>query len=164
LDRVQPAGGIGSSFRSANYRKGITLFRHGAGYSVEAISSDYLDALGKMDQWKDGPIFLGTNPKMNRSGLSTEELDLFTAVFRRHPEIARVALFGSRAKGNHRPASDVDLALWGEVDPLGGESVARELDELPFPYRFDVVPFSSIRLDALRKHIERVGITIYRHG
>ncbi|HTG45994.1 MAG TPA: nucleotidyltransferase domain-containing protein, partial [Verrucomicrobiae bacterium] len=34
-------------------------------------------------------------------------------VFRRHPEVTRVILFGSRAKGTHRPSSDVDLALTG---------------------------------------------------
>jgi len=36
-----------------------------------------------------------------------------------------------------------------------------ELDELPLPYRFDVKPFASIRLQALRDHIERVGIPLY---
>jgi uncharacterized protein len=83
------------------------------------------------------------------------------AVFERHPEIAVVKLFGSRAKGTHRPESDVDLALWGDVDALAAEAIAAELDELPLPYHYDVQAFAAIKLTALREHIERVGITIF---
>jgi predicted nucleotidyltransferase len=82
-------------------------------------------------------------------------------VFRRHPEISAVRIFGSRAKGTHTPRSDVDLAVWGDVDALGAEALAAELDELPLPYRFDVRAFDSIRFQPLREHIERVGAVVY---
>ena len=93
--------------------------------------------------------------------LTSGELDLLHGVFRRHPEITAVKLFGSRAKGTHAPQSDVDLALWGDVDALQVEAIAAELDALPLPYRYDVQPFASIKLRPLREHIERVGITLY---
>ncbi len=98
---------------------------------------------------------------MNSSGLSERDIELINSVFRRHPQIKRAALFGSRAKGSHRPGSDVDLALYGGIDHHGAEEVAGELEELPLPYHFDVVAFDSIKLDSLREHIERVGVTIY---
>ena len=98
---------------------------------------------------------------MTTPALKLDEIDLLRVVFRRHPEIEAVKLFGSRAKGVHRPYSDVDLAVWGDVDALRAEAIAGELDELPLPYRFDVMPFASIRLEPLRKHIERVGILLY---
>lgn len=91
--------------------------------------------------------------------LSNTEIALITGVFRRHPEVSAVKLFGSRAKGTHTDRSDVDLALWG-VDALRAETVAAELDDLPLPYRFDVVPFDLIKQDSLREHIERVGMTL----
>jgi predicted nucleotidyltransferase len=75
--------------------------------------------------------------------------------------VRAVKLFGSRAKGTHTPRSDVDLAIWGEIDALQAEQIAAELDELPLPYRYDVQPFESIKLPPLRAHIERVGIPIY---
>ncbi|HEY5769826.1 MAG TPA: nucleotidyltransferase domain-containing protein [Terrimicrobium sp.] len=50
---------------------------------------------------------------MKTIGLTPDELTLVAGVFRRHPEIRSVKLFGSRAKGTHTPHSDVDLALWG---------------------------------------------------
>ena len=36
------------------------------------------------------------------------------AVLVRHPSVTRAVLFGSRAKGNFREGSDIDLALEGE--------------------------------------------------
>lgn len=82
-------------------------------------------------------------------------------VLRRHPEISLVKLFGSRAKGTHTERSDVDLAVWGEVDPLRAEAIAAELEELPLPYRFEVTAFAHIANPALREHIDRVGIPLY---
>lgn len=98
---------------------------------------------------------------MKTPPLTPVELDLLLGVFRHHPEITAVKLFGSRAKGTHAPHSDVDLALWGQVDVLQAEAIAAELDALPLPYRYDVQPFESIKLRPLREHIERVGITLY---
>jgi predicted nucleotidyltransferase len=98
---------------------------------------------------------------MRTPDLKPEELALLREVFCRHPEIKTVKLFGSRAKGTHAPSSDVDLALWGEVDALSAESIEAELDELPTAYKYDVQPFHLIKLRPLREHIERVGITVY---
>ena len=93
--------------------------------------------------------------------LTAGELELMRTVFRRHPEISIVKLFGSRARGTHSPESDIDLAVWGDVDELSAEAIAAELDELPLPYRYDVKPFAAIRLGSLREHIERVGLPLY---
>jgi uncharacterized protein len=99
---------------------------------------------------------------MTQPALTATELHFITGVFSGHPEITEVKLFGSRAKRTHTPRSDVDLAVWGDMDALAAERVAAELDELPLPYRFKVQPFELIKLQALREHIERVGISIYR--
>jgi len=98
---------------------------------------------------------------MKTPSLQPDELVLMRNVFQRHSEIKTVKLFGSRAKGTHTASSDIDLALWGEVDALRAESIAAELDELPLPYRYDVKAFHLIELAPLREHIERVGITVY---
>ena len=98
---------------------------------------------------------------MRTPALAPAEISLLRSVFMRHPEITEVRLFGSRAKGTHKNNSDIDLALWGNVDTLRAASIAAELDELPLPYLFDVQAFHSIKADALREHIERVGIRLY---
>lgn len=83
---------------------------------------------------------------------------LIRGVLARHPGVAW--LFGSRAKGTARPASDIDLALEGPEDPLVTAAVEGELDELPLPYRFDVVSVATIRSQALLDPIARVGVRI----
>lgn len=98
---------------------------------------------------------------MNPPSLTPTEIALFRGVFRRHPEITAVKLFGSRAKGTHAPYSDVDLAIWGNVDALRAEAIAAELDELPLPYHYDVQSFDAVTFLPLREHIERVGIPLY---
>jgi len=95
------------------------------------------------------------------ASLSPAELELIRSVLSRHPEITGAILFGSRAKGTARPASDVDLALEGITDPLQAEAVASDLEELPLPYRFDVQALAAIRHRPLLEHIERVGVRIH---
>jgi uncharacterized protein len=99
---------------------------------------------------------------MKDTGLSPDEIERMRSVFRRVPAIGEVVLYGSRAKGTHRPGSDIDLALVGLDDPLQAEAVAEELDELPTPYRFDVKAYGSIADGPLREHIARVGVSLYR--
>lgn len=98
---------------------------------------------------------------MKTPALTSEELVQLRRVFARHPEVKTVKLFGSRAKGTNATNSDIDLALWGEVDALRAEAIAAELDELPLPYKYDVKPFNLIKLRPLREHIQRVGIVVY---
>ena len=83
------------------------------------------------------------------------------SVFARYSEVKTVKLFGSSAMGTNTPNSDIDLALWGDVDALRAVSIAAELDELPTLYKYDVKPFDLITLRPLREHIQRVGITVY---
>jgi uncharacterized protein len=84
------------------------------------------------------------------------------SVLRNHGDVLEARIFGSRAKGTARPESDVDIAIFGQLDELSAEAVAEELGELPLPYRFDVLAYASIRNRELKEHIDRVGLLIYR--
>lgn len=95
-------------------------------------------------------------------GLTERDMALLRGVFLQVPELREVILFGSRAKGTHRPNSDVDLALIGLTGDLAAEAVAEALDNLPLPYRFDVKAYDTIHHRPLREHIDRVGVSIYR--
>ena len=72
----------------------------------------------------------------------------------------RLALFGSRARGNNRERSDVDLAVWG----LEGQSFGRlflALEELPTLLEFDLVCVDADTDPALLEQIEKEGVTLY---
>lgn len=94
-------------------------------------------------------------------GLGPEALELVREVFRRHPEVREVRVFGSRATGHFADNSDVDLAVRGSTDPRIVGRIIRELDELPLPYIFDVQAYDAIRHPPLRQHIDEVGKTLY---
>jgi predicted nucleotidyltransferase len=98
----------------------------------------------------------------SRFGLSTKTTQNIFLVFGRHPEIEKAILFGSRAKGTNRPGSDVDLALIGSgITQRIVSRLYQELDELPIPYEFDLVPMAQIQEPEVIAHIQRVGIVFY---
>ena len=97
---------------------------------------------------------------MDRTGLSSREVDLICGVFRRHREVAAAMLYGSRAQGAHRPESDIDLTIQGDFDDLRAASIAAEMDELPLPYHFDVQAYATVQSAALRDEI-RTGTVVY---
>ncbi len=98
-----------------------------------------------------------------RYGLPEETIAMIAAVFAHHPEVERVILYGSRAKGNYRRGSDIDLALQGGEDLTDRVlySILNELDDLPVPYSFDVAIRSLIVNEPLLDHIRRRGAVMY---
>jgi predicted nucleotidyltransferase len=86
-------------------------------------------------------------------GLSEKNINLIIGVLT-DCGVSKAVIFGSRAKGNFRYNSDIDIAVWGNVN-IG--HILTELDELPMPYKFDVVSYESLKNDKLREHIDRVG-------
>ena len=96
-------------------------------------------------------------------GLTEHTLERIIDIFNKNPKIEEVILFGSRAMGNYREGSDVDLALKGknlDMDEL--LKLSAELDELDLPYHFDLLIYEKIENRDLLDHICRVGKTIYK--
>nr|VFJ96441.1 MAG: Nucleotidyltransferase domain-containing protein [Candidatus Kentron sp. H]VFJ97498.1 MAG: Nucleotidyltransferase domain-containing protein [Candidatus Kentron sp. H]VFK02817.1 MAG: Nucleotidyltransferase domain-containing protein [Candidatus Kentron sp. H] len=79
------------------------------------------------------------------------------------PEIRRAVLYGSRAKGDFRPGSDIDLTLDTEGDTSLGflYRVMEAIEELDLIYSFDISLFAHIENENLIEHIERVGVAFY---
>ena len=60
--------------------------------------------------------------------------------------------------------SDVDLALWGDLNNNLIGQIFRELDELPLPFTFDVKDYEAIKHAPLKQHIDEFGKIIYSAG
>ena len=91
-------------------------------------------------------------------GLSARALGLIRGVLDRHPQINRAIVYGSRAKGNYRTGSDIDLAL--DAPQATFSELLRidsELDDLMLPYSFDLSLLKQIENPDLLSHIARVG-------
>lgn len=100
---------------------------------------------------------------MNRWGLTATHLQLLRETFARFPQIQEARIFGSRAMGNFKPGSDVDLALYGSMPLTCTTQVSTILnEELPLPFFFDVVDYARVTNPAFIAHIDQVGQVIYR--
>lgn len=102
---------------------------------------------------------------MNPWGLKSTHLQLLHKAFAQFPEIREVRIFGSRAMGNFKPGSDVDLALYGDTPLTCTTRVGAMLnEELPLPFRFDVVDYARVENPAFIAHIDQVGQVLYTSG
>ena len=96
-------------------------------------------------------------------GLTDTQLAQIRQVLLETTHLERAVLFGSRAKGTHKPGSDVDLALMGDTLQFKDRlQLDNELDDLNLPVNFDLVMYGQISDPAVREHIDRVGVTLYR--
>lgn len=100
--------------------------------------------------------------KGRKYGLLITDIERMISIFKSNSKINHVILFGSRAIGNYKPGSDIDIALKGNDINLNDIlNINAELDELSTPYKFDLVISSRITENALLDHIERVGISLF---
>lgn len=97
-----------------------------------------------------------------RYGLREKTIDAIREVFARHPTVEQAILFGSRAKGNYKPGSDIDLVLQGSsLNQRTLNRIYEELDDLPIPYSLSLVLSDKITDPEVKAHIHRVGIVFY---
>ncbi|MGH9726455.1 MAG: nucleotidyltransferase domain-containing protein [Candidatus Acidiferrales bacterium] len=101
----------------------------------------------------------------NRFGLPQQTVEKIGGVFARHPRVEKAVLYGSRAKGNYKNGSDIDLTLIGaELRHDDLLQLMGELDDLLLPYMIDLSIFSDLTHANLIEHIQRVGVTFYERA
>ena len=100
--------------------------------------------------------------EVNQWGLTEKDCEIIRNVLSKNIRITRAILYGSRAMGTFRKASDVDLALEGEnLEMHDVASVRRELEESSLPFEVDVIIRAEITNTELEKQIEKYGKTLY---
>jgi proline iminopeptidase len=91
-------------------------------------------------------------------GLSERIREDLQRVFARYPEVQRVLIFGSRAKGCEQPGSDIDLAV---VAPALSEAefarVWAAIDALPLIFKVDLLHWDRLHDDRLKQKIQAEG-------
>ena len=99
-----------------------------------------------------------------KHGLPAQTLEKIRGVFTRYPQVEEAVLYGSRARGDYKNGSDIDLTL------RGGEAlthtilsrIANDLDDQLLPYTIDLSIFKNIRNPEMVEQIERVGVALYK--
>jgi uncharacterized protein len=95
-------------------------------------------------------------------GLSNNIIEEFCSIFKKHPNIDEVLIFGSRAKGNYSEGSDIDLALKGKdvtFDQI--MNINLQIDDLGLLYKVDVLFYNDKIGTPIGGHIDRVGKVFY---
>lgn len=96
-------------------------------------------------------------------GLEENIIDSLISIFEQHAKVDNAFMFGSRAKGNYRPDSDIDIAIkaWDiDTDDIIAMGIAFE--EKGISYKIDLINYDTIKEPALKDHIDRVGIELYK--
>jgi len=101
-----------------------------------------------------------------RFGLQEATIQKICAVLRHYPQVEKAILYGSRAKGNFKNGSDIDLTLRGGADLTLNVlyKIMDEIDDLLLPYTIDLSIFNHINDQDMIEHIQRVGVAFYEKG
>jgi predicted nucleotidyltransferase len=96
-------------------------------------------------------------------GLKPAVIKRMQAVLAAFPQVEQAILYGSRAKGNFKNGSDIDLCLVGPSLTLPVLlNIDNALDDLLLPYKIDLSLHHHLDNAELRAHIARVGVGFYR--
>lgn len=98
----------------------------------------------------------------NKFGLPDLAIKQIHSVFLDYPQIKSVTLYGSRAMGNYKMGSDIDLCI--EADHLSLTellAIETELDDLLLPWKIDLSLKNHIDNPELITHIQKKGVHFY---
>ena len=95
-------------------------------------------------------------------GLTEKQLNLIREALSRFNNVDDIIVFGSRAMGNYKNGSDVDLAVKGKnvtTDTISKLSATLN-EELPLPYFFDIVHYDTLNNKNFVRHIDEHGVPL----
>jgi predicted nucleotidyltransferase len=98
----------------------------------------------------------------DRFNLTTRQISIIRSVLAPFaPRISHVSVFGSRALGSSRENSDIDMAIYGDLDEADIASIWTLFDESLLPVHVDVVGYDFIDYPPLRTHIDEAGQILF---
>ena len=95
-------------------------------------------------------------------GLNERDIDTLFTILSQYTAVTKVNIFGSRAKGTHKPSSDIDLAIMNEgITDQMVLHLNAAFGESTLPYKVDLVNYPTLTHADLKEHIERAGLPFY---
>lgn len=100
---------------------------------------------------------------MDKFGLNEEIMENIIDIIKQYSEVEKAVIFGSRARGDYKKASDIDIALFGEnLTHTINTKIFYKLDELYMPYKIDLINFNTLsKENKIRENILKEGVEIY---
>jgi uncharacterized protein len=94
-------------------------------------------------------------------GLTDEDMETILAIFSKYPQIEKAVIYGSRARGNYKRGSDVDIALTGDLEEVLWQISAELNEETLMPYKFDIKHLDKHMNIELNEEIKKYGKLIF---
>ena len=96
-------------------------------------------------------------------GLDEKVVKDIVSILEKYSEVESACIFGSRARGDYRNGSDIDIALFGENLTFQiNTKIYFEIDDLYLPYKIDLINFNSLgKEDKIKDSILKEGVEIY---
>lgn len=108
------------------------------------------------------PVQTSPSGRITRLPLPPGMEPALKGVFQKYPSVRRVYLIGSRARGDYRSKSDIDLAVMNPgVDEGTMEAMAAEIRSLQLSHKTDLVNYPALRWQPFIDHVQRVGKLFY---
>lgn len=103
--------------------------------------------------------------KRNEFGLQDRWFRRFIAEIAAHPKVERVLLYGSRARGDFRPGSDIDLAVDAPaMTQTEWSKLTSKVEESPYIVKRDLVHLQDITDPDFRRRVLRDAKEVFRRG
>ncbi len=91
-------------------------------------------------------------------GLKEEHLKGIVDVISQEDKVEKALIFGSRARGDYRDTSDIDIAIYAKkMDSTDFNLLRDKLEQLDIIYKIDVVDLYRLSKEGLVKNIEEEG-------
>ncbi len=97
-------------------------------------------------------------------GLTENHRKIINEIFDKYPQVKKVLVYGSRAKGNYREGSDIDMTIV-EDEKIPFDvllKIVNDFDDSMLPFLVDISIFSKLTNPDLIEHISHVGKVIYK--
>lgn len=95
--------------------------------------------------------------------VTVREREILARILRSYGEaIELVGIFGSRALGTARPASDIDLVIYGKLTESQVQRLWTEFDESALAVTVDVANYADISHAGLKRHIDKAMRPLFR--
>ena len=102
-----------------------------------------------------------TQKLTQRTGLSPQITESIKAEVKRFPEVRTAYLFGSRARGDFRDQSDIDIAI--DAPTMTASHFAQlwnAIDSLPIAFPLDCVWLQAMPASPLKSMVQRDAIAL----
>jgi predicted nucleotidyltransferase len=98
-------------------------------------------------------------------GLTEHTIKAIQNILKAYPKVDKAVLYGSRAIGNYRKGSDIDLTLLGQdLDLTILHQIEDDIDDLLLPYKIDLSIYHQINNPEFLDHIFRIGKVFYERS